>query len=176
MVIVVQEVVVRWTKRSRSGAGAALRNRVPELLPLPWVPEAPGGPLSMVHHQATFREEDGFATPVQHVRAEAVEPDGALHFGCVQLQRVEGALEVVFAYTAECGAPARTRYPRRVFRLGEGEWGRVAYNGRFGSPVGEGTWSYHRTTLNVGFTDRLPAGPFSPGPPQHIFSELARLR
>ena len=175
MLIVVQEIAIRWSQRTRTPELSRLRNRVPDALPLPYLPALPqpAPPIVLVHHAATFSDADAFATPVQKVEVREVQPSKALRFGCVRLRAAEAGVEAVFAWTSACGAPARTTLPRRVFTLREGEWGRVVYNGRWG---GEITWLYHQRTLNVGWLREPRSNPFSDRPPDRMFSELARLR
>ena len=55
--------------------------------------------------------------------------------------------------TIHVGAPDRTPRPPLVCPLGLDELVRVAYNGRFSSPMGE--WRYEHTIFNFILTERL---------------------
>lgn len=175
LVTIGQWIVTRWTKAARSAPLSARRSAVPEALPLPYVPALPdAGPF--LWHQATYREEDQFATPVQVVRAD--EPFGAadkVTTGCVRVRLEAGLLIVRYTWTSWTGgAPKRSEKVRDVLHLQPGEWGRVVYNGRFSAWSHHG-WTYHKTVLNVGRFRGVPHAPFA-GEPAATFTDVADLR
>ena len=173
MILVVQQITVRWTKRSRSGSGAGARSALPDALPVPaFAP--PSADASIVLHRAEFAEWNGFSRAGEQVEVEPLAAGAERVFGCVRVRLVDGAAEVTYAYDLSCGAPRRSGYPRKVMTLGAGEWGRAAYNGRTSGAIDSGDWVYHRTLVNVTCSDRLPADPFA-SPPAREFSDMADL-
>src|SRR5689334_16711372 len=107
--IIVQEIITIWTKASRGGVGAARRNRVPRILPLPPVPPD----AAVVHHVVTFSERDGFEPSPARCEALPVLPE---RFRCVRLAWDGAALSAAYQWLPECGAPGRDlQPPRRLF-------------------------------------------------------------
>ena len=128
--IVVQHIETRWTKRSRGMPGAAARNAVPRVMPLPGFPEGPPG---VRLHKVTADEEHGFDL---HQRTEIVEP--GQKYWTLQFVPDGTAVVVEFRYVGEeHGLPPRreTRHP--VFRLARSEVGTLHINGRFSYTSGQ---------------------------------------
>lgn len=175
MVIIVQQIITRWTKRSRAAPEAALRNAVPKALALPLVPDRLDTP-TLIHHTATYSEAHRFSMPKHEVTGHAVHPRRIERFNCIRLCWDEGQARVVYAYDAiKGGAPERTSYPRQVLALHPGEWGRVIYNGRHVALSGMSGWHYRQDVVNVAVLGRLKREPFT-GEPTQSFSDLAHLR
>ncbi|MEU4525581.1 hypothetical protein AB0F52_43515 [Amycolatopsis sp. NPDC024027] len=152
--VVAQRVRTTWTKRSRGGPAAAVRNRVPIAFPLP-----PGVELHDVHVDESTGFEPRFA----------LRPLGELE--SVTLREAEGGLSVLVTPSL-WGTPKRNWRPSPV-RLEPGEWLRWQFNLRFGATCGCGSdWSYRLETLNLAYG--RPAD-FS-GKPSRTVIELDDLR
>ncbi len=155
MDIVVQRVQTSWTKKSRGGAEAALRNAASTAFALP-----PG--LSSALHEVTMRESDAFQ-PRMQVR----ELTGA----GIGFREVDGLLRVA-PPEIPSGVPRRDRRPPAV-RLAPGQWLQWQINHRFGGGW-SGTWTYRLETFNVAY------GPVPPdvflGTASHRVDERGFLR
>jgi hypothetical protein len=152
MDVVAQRVRTTWTKRSRGGPAASLRNRVPVTFPLP-----DGAPL----HEVTANESTGFEPRFTVLDAL----DG------VTLREADGSLAVRVE-------PAPRSWPHRDWRpapvrLRAGEWLRWQINYRFGSTCECGAqWRYRLETLNLAYG---PVAGFT-GTPTRSVTELGDLR
>ncbi|WIX87938.1 hypothetical protein [Amycolatopsis sp. DG1A-15b] len=154
MDVVAQRVRTTWTKRSRGGPAAAVRNRVPIAFPLP-----AGTQL----HVVNVDESTGFE-PRFELRPLS-ELDG------VQLREADGGLSVLVV-PSPWGMPKRN-WPRSPVRLERGEWLRWQFNLRFGSTCSCGSeWSYRLETLNLAYGTRAD---FT-GKPTRSVTELGDLR
>ncbi|WP_166641076.1 hypothetical protein [Amycolatopsis sp. SID8362] len=133
MDVVAQRVRTTWTKRSRGGPLAGVRNGVPVAFPVP-----AGAAL----HEVSVDESTGFE-PRFALRSLG-ELDG------VTLREVDGGLLVLVVPSA-WGRPKRERRPPPV-RLLPGEWIRWQVNMRFGATCQCGSdWSYRLETLNLAY-------------------------
>lgn len=165
--LVLQRLMTEWTKRSRGGSGAAVRNAVPQSLLLP--PLAVKG--DTVVHEARFLENDSF-----RCRDELKEVDLGVSWqlGAMTLFRQCDQVVVKFAYMmATTGAPERLSH--EAFTLQPGEWGRLLYNGRFSS-WDDGEWWYRKDVFNVAYAESLDRRIFLDTTPNYTVSEMARLR
>ncbi|MFB9690226.1 hypothetical protein [Amycolatopsis plumensis] len=152
--VVAQRVRTTWTKRSRGGPSAAVRNRVPIAFPLP-----PGVAL----HEVDVDESTGFSPRF------AARPLGELDG--VVLREADGVLSVLVTPSPR-GMPKRN-WPRSPVRLERGEWLRWQINQRFGPVCSCGSdWSYRLETLNLAYGGRAD---FT-GKPTRSVTELGDLR
>lgn len=127
--VVAQRVRTTWTKRSRGGPAAALRNRVPVAFPLP---------DGARFHAVDIDESTGFEP--RFTVLDALDR--------VTLREVGGAL-AVRVELAPMSWPKREWRPAPV-HLRPGEWLRWQINYRFGSMCECGAqWHYRLDTLNV---------------------------
>jgi hypothetical protein len=173
--IVVQEIITWWTKQSRSGRVATLRNALPHELVLPWVPEIPSTP-ALLHHTIRFDEAREFRDPQHEMEVQDVVSCRNMYFGCVRISWDSDIVHVNYTYDMiRGGAPERYGGPRQVFSLSHGEWGRVAYNGRWSSLTGHGDWKYKQTVVNIAFVDQIKNTIFV-GEPKTVFRDMADLR
>ncbi|GAA3240313.1 hypothetical protein [Actinocorallia longicatena] len=150
MDVVAQWVRTSWTKRSRGGGGAALRNAVPEAFGLP---EGAAGPCV---HEVTMDEHDGFA------------PRSTLRDGPpprVDLREEDGLLRVTLT-PDPWGHPVRRRRPPAL-RLPPGEWVRWRINHRSAPGCCGDEWTYHQEVLNLAY-GRADAGPFLGVPARQV--------
>jgi len=139
--VVVQALVTRWTKESRGGPGAALRNATPTALSLP-AEQTRAGEVRV--HGVAFDERTGFEptstlTVCNLIEFHRVVPG-------LELRAEAGTLRVRFIWTYFLGAPRRSH--GRAIRLLPGQWCRLIYNGRHGL---DRTWAYESTVLNVAY-------------------------
>jgi hypothetical protein len=173
--ILVQHIISSWSKASRGGPSAVLRNAVPEALPLPNVAVNKRG-NALIQHTASYGEGNDFAAP-SHDSLTA-ESAGVIRIGCVRVEPLDGGARVAFEYDFRvAGMPPRDTHPRAWakadFGLAVGEWGRVLYNGRF--PSDEGGWWYQKTVVNVGCYDAVRADVFVSTRPLYTTDRMARL-
>ncbi|ETK34761.1 hypothetical protein [Microbispora sp. ATCC PTA-5024] len=133
--VIVQRIVIRWTKQGRGAAEAARRREVPAAFALPPMPDAP-----LVHHDLLAEERTGYA-PAAVVREHIlpVRLDG------LRFTVSEAALHVT--RTPVPAAYPRDRFPGQVFVLRPGERARYQVNFRFS---GYGTdWYYEHWIVNI---------------------------
>ncbi|MBE8523749.1 hypothetical protein ILP97_40740 [Amycolatopsis sp. H6(2020)] len=154
MDVVAQRVRTTWTKRSRGGPSASVRNRVPIAFSLP-----PGAGL----HEVNVDESTGFEPRF------AGRPIAGLDD--LLLREADGVLSVL-VIPSPWGYPARKWRPSPI-RLERGEWLRWQVNLRFGSTCACGSdWSYRLETLNLAY-----GGPADfTGKPTRSVTELGDLR
>jgi hypothetical protein len=154
MDVVAQRVRTTWTKRSRGGPAASVRNRVPIAFPLP---------AETGLHEVDVDESTGFE-PRFSVRPLAELDD-------VVLSEADGGLSVL-VIPSPWGMPRRAWRPPPI-RLRPSEWLRWQVNLRFGATCGCGSdWSYRLETLNLAYGGRAD---FS-GKPTRAVIERGDLR
>ena len=164
-IVVVQTIAVEWTKASRGGAGARLRNAVPEaeVVDDALFRAAAGRGLMA---QSDWGEANAFAATLRTRGAPFKLSPPFRWAGVVVTMNGDGGLTVEYdgAHPA-AGVPDRwflrswsnpdgTRGP--AMSLAPGEWGRVCWNLRRSDR--DGDWRYERFTVNVARCD----GPVSP--------------
>lgn len=169
-IVCVQLIKTTWSKQSRGGPSAVLRNRVPEALPLAPLPSMAES-LRYLHQHILFGEGNDFRKPIY----EAVNTSDApsLHLGCLWLTLGDGALHVFCQYQRSQGAPERHSARVLAFRLTPGEWGCVLYNGRHVDS--DGYWSYNKWVYNIGLFDNPRPRVFLNTVLVKIFSQMAHL-
>lgn len=171
-IVIVQSIQTVWTKSSRGGRGASLRNGVPEAVAVPRASATAGARLLL--HRVVYHESNGFAAPLTDA-LEACAGD-ALEVGCVSVRAGASGASVEYEGGAKCGAPARLTTglaaTRKHFALRAGECVRVAYNGRFS---GEHWW-YEKQVVNVCLGVRLSPDIFTRAVPAQVWYDLAALR
>ncbi len=152
--VVAQRVRTTWTKRSRGGPSAAVRNRVPIAFPCP---------LDVGLHEVRVDESAGFS-PRFEVRPLDELDD-------VKLREAEGGLLVLV--TPSLWASPRRKWQPSPIRLERGEWLRWQINLRFGATSSRGSeWSYRLETLNLAY-----GGPADfTGEPDRSMIELRDLK
>lgn len=137
MEVVIQRVRTSWTKQSRGGPLAAIRNAAPVVFALPRVTP----PLL---HEVWMRESEEFRP--QHRSVD--ELPNAPEVGGVLLRvECDGRLRVHLAL-APFGIPRRPRRPPAV-RLNRGEWLRWRINYRFAGGTRGDQWTYQLDTINI---------------------------
>lgn len=167
--VVIQHIRCTWSKDSRGGRGASLRNAVPESLVVPATVDS----VSCLLHEATYPEHADFRpTEIHRVYSDLHEvPDGD-----IAVRRHGDAVTVDFIRDRANRARARHGIRQRVFEIRAGEWGRLAFNGRYVTDWDTGTWCYAKSVYNVGLFSRWSPNIFVATLPCHEFREMRRLR
>ena len=173
--IAVQTIHIHWTKNSRGGELATLRNRVPRKFPLRIPPDFP----TLVWHTLRFAENNRFETP----HSEAIETDCSDdQFGCSNISIERGDDSAVLAYRYRDGAPPRQFYdktgtnvsPSHSIVVGMNQWATIEYNGRHSTR--DGMWWYEHVIVNVAVTKTLDHRAFLATTPIERYTQLALLR
>jgi hypothetical protein len=168
--LVIQIIELRWSKASRGGEGARIRNQTPKQLPLP-----PGYEEceSLLHH-VIYREEENFE-PRASI-SPLNNPVGKTSFPGVKIMASDYRLQVDFDWDFfATGAPKRRSHP--VFGLTRDEFGRFRFNGRIGSSWSDGReWQYFEYTYNFLITERYEINAFCDKDPDKDHSEMADLK
>lgn len=177
--LIVQHIAVTWTKASRGGEDARLRNSVPEVLILP--PEICELQRTVRLHAVAAEESSRFRPDSrcsdfgdpQHVNLKGFElkSDGV---GVeVFYKRDPGNAAVGNRWTLDEAGSTEWRTP--AFRLDLGQWGQAMSNGRFAG-VDTGNWWYEKSVLNVALVEEPDLELFLRTRPAQRFVELASLR
>lgn len=184
MIVIVQEVLIRWQKGERSGDGPRARAALPRRYPLPGLPPLPlpneaGKVLTLLRHRVTLDAAEGYAVS-EELEASREAAGSRFTIPGFTLRLDTERATMTFAWEWAVGAPERSTHPRQVVAVSPGEWGTAAWNGRYTTLQGLDGWKYHELTLNVAMLDpstRLQSGfdPFS-GEPRKRFSSLEDLR
>ena len=167
LVLVVQEIRTTWTKASRGGIEAGVRNSVPETAEIPWLPIAQPG-LPVILHRLTYSEPN-FSMPERNLVEVATLP---VRLVGVTVELVGEEARATFQWTTSCGAPRRERV-RQTLVIQPGEWSQIVYNGRTG---GRGEWRYLKVVVNVGLFSSVARDVFTGSEPAERFASLAHLR
>lgn len=131
--VTVQRVQTWWTKASRGGAAAALRNSAPTVFPLP------SGFVSGLH-DVVMREFNEFAPQAREL--DLVDPG-------LGLRVADGLLWIGPPVTSSFSMPRRTsRPPAR--RIAPGQWIQWLINYRLVGSCG-GEWHYRLDAFNVAY-------------------------
>ncbi len=170
--ILVQVITIVWSKASRGGRAAGLRNRVPAALPIPAAFDL-GTELRGIVHDVWYGEEDGFAHP-RAADVRAVPVVDTVHHGDLALTPTDGMIRVDLNWGA-FDTPRR-RPIRGVMTLRPEEWGQLRYNGRSSGVTGyDHPWRYTQSTINVGIFHAPHADAFLETEPTKMFRGMADL-
>lgn len=143
-ILIVQHISTYWSKASRGGPLARVRNAVPLALPISKRP--PSGAVS-VFHEAQFKERCEFK-PVEDfiVDSPAVPRGRAL---CIRAGLGADGAWASYDYDNQCGgAPARPGVTKKLIAPLV-RFVSIISNGRFSSPS-YGDWFYEKHVVNVG--------------------------
>lgn len=168
--LIVQRIQTRWTKLSRGGKLAALRNSTPHGISLADIP---------VQHEACMFHEIEF-DECNNFRPETVarfeKPTSHFQIEPVFFHVTQTHCELRFNWSwAHCGAPERESYS--LFKLAPGQWGQFICNGRFGPQTMSGDeWRYQQTVFNVGYKTSPNCRLFVDNEPDARGSSLAILK
>lgn len=155
---IVQLIETRWTKQSRGGPGAQVRNAVPEALrlksdrPVTW-------PIATLFHVARYGESNVFASPEKETieqtkdfhRPTAPLPGlNMLKAGQFGLYPTEKSVRVALEWSPYIGP---NRKPiRQVLTVERGSWARLRCNFRVG---GAREWTWWKEVVNVALVDSV---------------------
>lgn len=173
MILVIQDISTHWSKLSRGGKYASLRNSIPEALPIQYIPETQSG-LRLLHHRVVFSESKVFESPFTEVVSEELSPEYNGHFGCTEIEVRNNKIFAKYAHNWNCGGAPMRWWSSQTVQLALGTWIRIRSNGRF-SKGWESYWTYHKTVLNIGYFKRLPINVFFSNPSQ-VLDDMAVLR
>ena len=134
-VVVIQRVVVRWSAAGRGAAAANVRRSIPEVLPLPSLPDDP-----IVLHDVLAWDALGYA-PKSIVTADAAAVREAGLW-------VEMAGDEVTVDRFSVAFPG-WRGPDRLFALRPGQVARFRANLRLPLGTRLGDWHYEQWTIHV---------------------------
>ena len=171
--VLIQEIRSVWSKVSRGGGAAALRNSVPEAALFPAVKAKPAA-HQIFHHLVVYGETNDFARPV---KSESVElAKSFADIGCVKINVLSERVTVAYEYNYKCGGlPPRQIRPgvnvREEVIVEPGGWVRVRYNGRFSGDE----WWYEKVVVNVGSLQKPDAEIFISTEPLQEISQVAGL-
>ncbi|GAB5407292.1 MAG: hypothetical protein Aurels2KO_55230 [Aureliella sp.] len=166
--ILIQYVQTVWTKSSRGGDAARVRNAVPDALALPsTIRDAP-----FVLHHARFVERDNF---IQTDRFCSGTCFSDLSLDDLKLILAPDSVTVRFRRNGNNTARTIPHPFTDVFTLAESQWGRLTYNGRF-TAWNTGNWWYEKSVVNIGWFANIDFQQFVKTAPTYDFAEMAHLR
>lgn len=181
-IVVIQTVIVGWTKQSRGGKAAQVRNQVPEQLELP--PTLPA-PTSTVARQCVIYDEyNQFRSPIyqrwldqssvgsEPIAVDLYEDRGRLFvMPRLLLSASDGLLRVGFDWMRFDGAPRR--FPKiDRYTLKSGEWVQLRCNARSSE---DWTWAYLKLVVNVSYTASFTPTLFCASTPTYQRLDMADL-
>lgn len=168
--ILIQRITTEWTKASRGGRGAIVRNSFPEAFPVPPF-DTTIGPF--VVHTVRFREWESFE---RHEDLNGFTSPTDAHIEPIRIYQHDDHIVVRFLWNwMQCGAPERDSH--EIFQLVPGKWARFTCNGRFGPTSSSGcVWHYHKTVFNIAFNNSPDTDLFVVTKPQSVQNRLATLK
>jgi hypothetical protein len=184
MLLLVQRTSITWSKRSRGGALAELRSRIPTRASLPAPHPGRGWLLHRLHYDG---EGHGDATPFGAARSSVEEGDAlpatGLHLGSDGLRMlvVGEDLEVhnAMGRTSLPAMPGHPDRPQRVgavrLRVSPGTWGGWVENQRH-VDVDTGRWWYSETHWCFAWLPRYEAEVFTTRAPARWLDHRSLLR
>lgn len=168
--LLIQRIVTNWTKRSRGGDAAVLRNSVAEALEVPEFDLLDG---CYVVHDVSFSEGNDYVANGR-LRYCELKTDVTIAPLRLHLSRTSVSARFVWTYR-DVGAPERESHA--VFQLHSGQWGQFRCNGRFGAETKTGReWEYRKSVINVAFAEAIPHDIFVASVPDAEHARLAMLR
>ncbi|WP_306366588.1 hypothetical protein [Nocardiopsis sp. CC223A] len=140
--IAVQRVSVWWTKAGRDARSADLRRGLPEVFPLPDLPEPQRDHAVLLHNVEMWERWDYAAREEARYVSRSEVPWSlrlSEHGGLLTVSRAPGGTEAF-----------PRRWPRPLFTLRPGEVGRYRANFRFTAASHESDWLYSDWILRIG--------------------------
>lgn len=190
--VLLQTIAIIWTKRSRGGKDATLRNHLPEAFALPADLPWPAGhtlaqTADVLYQHILFGERSHFQSPLWqqwHALVSQLPETSRLPLYGADSRGFRmppldvsssSTLQVAFHWEQMPGAPRR--FPKQEqFALQPGQWAQVRFNARsHGSWVHEETWYYLKYVLNIGYTLTFKPTFFLESVATHHVSQLADL-
>jgi hypothetical protein len=148
--------------------GAADRNAIPRVMPLPAFPDGSAG---IRVHRVMAREEHGFAP---HQQTEIIAPSqGFTRYWTLYFVPAESAVLVELKYEGEeHGLPRRRENRHPILRLAPGLVGTLHINGRFSYTSGQ---YYKQHFVNIAHVDKPSHDLFMRAPADHFADMTANL-
>ncbi|TND08956.1 MAG: hypothetical protein FD123_1810 [Bacteroidetes bacterium] len=180
MKIIVQSIIVHWSKDFRGGKNAVIRNQVPEALELPI--EIFTSPKLIAFHEIRYDFYPG----------SNQQPTVYFSFSDKEHVQLRGAyidikdnrLMASYKYDhSHCGFPYRTKYnpngveeplDEEAFVLTKGEYGRIRFNGKYTDS--DGYWYYEKKVHNLLIMDSPKRDEFTKRAPLKTYEQMELLR
>lgn len=168
--LIIQEIVCRWTKKSRGSPGSALRNQVPEKRV---VTASSREALSdnWVYQKSIFSEYLKFENPFEQL--DVLSPFKLCKYGIVSLSKQDQEILGSLNYGAWEGAPRRDFLEKKIFSLRISDIGKIKYNWRIA--YDEGGWAYEKTVINLAHLDKFEPKVFLENEPIYSFQDMPNL-
>jgi hypothetical protein len=167
-VLLIQMIRTTWSKASRGGTAAALRNAVPETCRLPHL--LPRSQPITVIHTVQFAEINQFAVPT-HTDVTITVGIDKVRLDSIALYPSEDTIRVAAEWLLLAGAPRR-RPISNLLELSAQHWVQIRYNLRSGL---DDAWRYYKYVFNVGVFTGVSPEAFTTTAPTMIKSFLADL-
>jgi|CXWL01.1.fsa_nt_gi hypothetical protein len=135
-VVIVQQLSVVWTKKSRGTPAAAVRNALPQALPVI------SHDAAYIYQRHAFSEAAGYSHRLVEDQTANQVPRSCRDLG---LTLEDGVLNVQLSWTAQMGQPPRKS--SGVAKLTSNQWARFFANGRHTDA--EGSQCYRREIYNI---------------------------
>lgn len=162
--IVVQTIQVTWTKMSRGGEGARIRNGLSDAFEVPG--QEPGEGILI--HWNRMQECNDFVRESSHSFCTDLNSQWD------ELRIVETPLHLVVEFEALSGIPIHGR-PPISFKVPHGSWVKLLVNRRL-TDYDTGQWSYQRDTMNIAYVDFLEKEFFLTQPAHRVVDLQTQLR
>lgn len=167
--LLIQHVHTLWSKQSRGGRGARLRNSVPTAVTLP---EECNSRTGWILHVAQFAESNHFERADRCVFAD--------DFAQLRIQDLEvhtnDETAVVRFHRDGDNAVRTSPLPfSDLPAIGRNQWIRLRYNGRYVDRC-TGNWWYEQSCYNLGWFETFAEDVFLKSRPTNKFEEIATLR
>lgn len=179
---IIQIVQWSWTKASRGGRLAEIRNRIPRSVEISADSlDLKPGELNVEIHR--WSDTDEFAK-CEIVNKSSISWNSTYEYGCVRVTGDEYGSRVEYQYQPTlAGMPDRRAYATgghreavtRTYIVRSGEWMQISYNGRF-VDMDTALWWYEQATMNVACFEKKPNPKvFLENLPSQRFESLAKL-
>jgi hypothetical protein len=168
--LIIQEIVSRWTKLSRGAPEAVKRNSVPESLVIPRL-NATIENDSWIYQKEIFDEYKSFEDPFK--QADVLKPFKMNRFGIAEISSLDNKVLITINYASWDGAPIRDYKEKKAFTLSMNESGQLRYNWRIS--YDEGGWAYQKSVLNIGLASNLDSKLFIVNKPKYIYEDMPSL-
>jgi hypothetical protein len=151
--LIVQQIEIIWTKESRGGKQAVLRNSIPKVHNLPEKVDS-YKEEGLFEHRISYYEFENFKVNEQSVFTPGILDKYIRESLIIEL--IDNRIKILFNYDQKyCGAPYRYTNPEGNFKnsfiLNKHQIGRVEYNGRFS----DDEWWYKKQIFNICLTDKV---------------------
>jgi hypothetical protein len=169
---IIQIIHCNWTKLSRGMPNAALRNAVPDRLPIPLDLIDSQTAVRSLYHEVFFEEKEEFQNPKVRLYMNPGIPPSS---GCINIENTDREIIAIYRYHLSIGgAPNRGVLQNRL-KASLDDWVQVMENGRFSYGYMGSDWKYQKIVVNAGLFNCLNTDYFIDRPPTQTFSAMADL-